>query len=504
MTITEEARSFGLSDRQTEDGYPALDLVRQLCGELDRAEVSYCHWKSNTSLSLSAAGVNDLDLLVAREHSGAFMQIIDRLGFKLAIAPRPKRQPGVFHAYALDRPSGRLVHIHGHWQLVIGDDMTKNYRLPIERAFLASATRFGIFRVPSAEMEYLVFVIRMVLKHSTWDAIACLQGWLSRSERLELEDLSSRADRHQVPDLVREHLPSISARLWRRCEAALDPSTSLRERAATAAQLQRELEAFSRRRRSVDTSLRVARRSNAAVRKMLASGPRGAKTLPSGGLLVGIVGGDGAGKSTMARELVEWLSRDLRTRAVHLGKPARSPLSLLGRSVGRAAVGRSKTAALPENASHDSWQPSYARLVAEVLTGRDRYRAYVRARRFVSHGGVVICDRFPLRELELMDSTPTSRAVARSSRRGLARYLAVRAMGKYRGFTYPDVLIVLRLDPDTAVARKRHEEPASFVRPRSEEVWLADWSLSPAVVIDAALPAEEVMARIKDAVWSRL
>jgi thymidylate kinase len=44
----------------------------------------------------------------------------------------------------------------------------------------------------------------------------------------------------------------------------------------------------------------------------------------SGGLLVAIVGGDGAGKSTAVSDLATWLAETYDTRTVHLGKPRRT------------------------------------------------------------------------------------------------------------------------------------------------------------------------------------
>lgn len=58
------------------------------------------------------------------------------MGFRLA-RPTPDRQvPGVLDYYGLDEGSDRLVHVHAHYRLVLGDDMTKNFRLPIERAYV--------------------------------------------------------------------------------------------------------------------------------------------------------------------------------------------------------------------------------------------------------------------------------------------------------------------------------------------------------------------------------
>jgi hypothetical protein len=70
--------------------------------------------------------------------------------------------------------------------------------------------------------------------------------------------------------------------------------------------------------------------------------------------------------------------------------------------------------------------------------------------------------------------------------------------------TGPDVLVVLRVDPDLAVARKQGVDAPEFVRPRSAEVFDADWSSSDAVVLDAALAGDEVLAQLRAVVWERL
>ena len=149
----------------------------------------YCHWKSNESLDRSASGENDLDLLVLRSDARRFEGILRDLGFRDAQLPRWKELPGVYHSYGVDRRSGHFVHIHAHYQLVIGDDMTKNYHLPIEAAYLASARPVTPFLVPAPEFELGLFSIRMVIKHCTWDAFLTFQSSLSKSERRELDDL---------------------------------------------------------------------------------------------------------------------------------------------------------------------------------------------------------------------------------------------------------------------------------------------------------------------------
>jgi thymidylate kinase len=139
-----------------------------------------------------------------------------------------------------------------------------------------------------------------------------------------------------------------------------------------------------------------------------------------------------------------------------------------------------------------------------TLTARDRYRAYARARRLASNGALVVCDRFPLREITLMDGTATAAIDADDRWTAVVRFLAAVERRYYARISYPDILVVLRVDPDIAVDRKRGEQPESYLRPRSEEIWRIDWRSTPAVVIDAGRAKDDVLREIRSTVWSRL
>lgn len=489
-----------------------LELVSELCRALDVEEVNYCHWKSNEALDLSATGDNDLDLLVSRSDAQKFEEILRRLGFRDAQLPRWKQLPGIWHAYGLDRGTGKLVHIHAHYQLVIGDDMTKNYHLPIEEPYLASAVRAAPFRIPAPEFELALLVVRMVIKHCSWDAIVSLQGSLSASERRELADLLGRVDPDDGYSTLHRHLPFIDRVLWERCLRSVQPGSSAWFRIWTARQLQRALVACSRRGRALDTYLKMWRRVRTFVRRRLFRLRAEPKRLCRAGLLIAIVGGDGAGKSTAVDDLTEWLADDFLAASVHLGKPPRSLLSAVvkGMMVVAASVKRSPTpsgrALRTSMAGSDggSMTPrNTARLVWEVLTARDRYRTYRRARRSASNGAIVVCDRFPLPEIKLMDGAVSARMADPSRWSSLVKYLADREKSFYARITYPDVLIVLRVDPDVAFQRRR-EAPEAILRLRSEEVRGIDWRGTPAVVIDAGRPKADVLSEIRSVVWSRL
>ena len=483
-------------------GVPTLDLVRRLCHVLDIQGIAYCHWKSNEALDRSASGDNDLDLLVARRSVQRFTEALCRLGFKEARLPPKRERPSVLHYYGLDEESGRLVHVHVQYQLVIGDDTTKNCRLPIEDPYLDSAANGPLFRVPSVEFELAVLVIRMILKHATWDAIACGRGRLSSSEQRELADLTGRADQERLAGVVQGHLTFVGESLWQRCREALDPQASALARAVAARRLMSALTAHLRRPEALDVMLRVWRRIVWGIRRHVL-GRRTRKRLAGGGGVIAVVGGDGAGKSTLVEDLSGWLRQALHVRRIHLGKPPKSMTTLVLKGTMAVArrFGAFRATRRPPWAGNDGF-PGYPWLLWHLLTARDRRREYGRARRFAARGGIVVSDRYPLPQLRSMDGRRTGVVETLTAVGPLARNLAAYERRCYEHIREPDVLVVLRVDPEVAVARA--DEDPNFVRPRSQEVWYADWTGTRGHVVDANRPRTDVLAAVKAIIWSEL
>ena len=484
-----------------------LDLVYELCNALAAQEINFCHWKSNNSLERSFSGENDLDLLVSRSDADRFTEILLRLGFKQARTSSDLQLPGVLSYYGYDEETEKFVHIHAHYQLIVGHDMTKNYHLPIEKPLLEYAFYDDLLRTPSHEFELIVFVIRMVLKHSTWDAILSLQGNLSTTEQKELQYLVARADQGRLSAILSQHLPFVEQALFGDCLRALRPGCPVWNRMKVGQQLQFKLRAHARRSQIHDVFLKLWRRGLWAIRRRIFRQlPK--KRLARGGAIVALVGGDGAGKSTTVSELSSWLSKDFEVIVVHMGKPDWSwtttvvrGILKVGRSTGLYSYTRSRD-------RHRSGQgsdkfPGYPWLFREICTARDRLLAYKKARRFASNGGLAICDRFPLPQVRLMDSL-RSDLMKKDGNTNRVIDLMVRTGEKYyRQIMLPEVLIVLRVHPDIAIERKVDED-ASSVRGRSKEIWELDWLQTPASLIDAQQPLEEVFSQVKALVWSEL
>src|SRR5262245_6397488 len=245
--------------------------------------------------------------------------------------------------------------------------------------------------------------------------------------------------------------------------------------------------------------------------------------LASGGAVIAIVGGDGAGKSTVVEGLCAWLSTHFQTASVHMGKPGWSWVTATLRAV--VKLGQLLGLYPPETTFRETLHqrsrvsPGYPWLLRELCRARDRYWLLVGARRFAGAGGLVVSDRFPLPQIRLMDGPLGRRLLEELADRPqdgalliprashwLARLLIRLEESYYRHLAPPDVLIVLRVDPEIAVTRviRRSNEDPVPVRERSTEIWRLDWRTTSAHVVDAGKPRDEVLAEVKALVWAEL
>ncbi|MEL6490822.1 MAG: hypothetical protein AAFQ95_12760 [Cyanobacteria bacterium J06621_3] len=484
----------------------SLTLIEQLCKALEIEDVVYCHWKSNVAIDRSASGDNDLDVLISRSEVQRFTAILFRLGFKQADDRPEKKLPGILNFYGYDKASGRFVHVHAHYQLILGQDATKNYRIPIEEAYLGSATQIGLFKIPEPEFEFIIFVIRMVLKHSTWDTILSLQGALNKTEPEELIDLTRQVDFDRVYALLAQYLPYLDQAFFDRCRRSIEPNCPVGFRIQVGQELQNRLKAHSRRSSQLaDTYLKLWRRLAWGVKRRLF---KKGKPLTAGGAMIALVGGDGAGKSTAVEELYSWLSQNFDTTKVHLGKPPWSVGTFLTRGAHKAGrllglIPKAEVSVHTVQRGEFSGFPGYLWLLREVFLARDRYRQYVKARRFATNGGLVICDRFPLPQIKLMDGVQAGHIIQPEQANWLTRYLLKQEAHYYRHIMPPDILIVLRLDPEIAVQRRFGEDP-DWIRGRSEEIWSVNWQKTSAHIVDSGQPKALVLDNIKSIVWPRL
>lgn len=489
------------------NGKKELKIITKLCNRLNTDGISYCHWKSNNAIDRSASGENDLDLLVSRADIRSFIEILSQLDFKQAGERWRQPIPGISDYYGFDQESGILVHVHAHSQLILGHDATKNFHIPIEEAYLASSSVNGLFKIPAAEFELIILIIRLIIKHSTWDAVLLGYGHLSKSEKDEINFLLSQTNEDRINDVLRNHFPYIQIQQFSECLKTLTSTFSVLENLRVGQRLIKSLRQFARFSPAKDTFIKFWQRIYWPVRRRIQRIDM-RKQMCSGGLMIAIVGGDGSGKTTVVKEIFLWLSDIFSVYGFHMGKPKWSLQTIIIRGI--LKIGRS-LGFYPFERVEDQYTndpdslifPGYPSLIRALCTAHDRYQTFIRARTLSTNGALVILDRFPLMQLKFMDGPHIRYITANHPRNGIIKYLINMEESYYQKMALPDLLIVLRADPEIAVKRKTEETEYS-VRARTTEIWKMDWDKTTACVINANLTKEEVEQTVKNLLWTRL
>src|SRR5882762_7074201 len=464
---------------------PPAALVGRLGAALASRGVSYCQWKGHGKRERWESGRGDIDLLVDSGSWPDFVDVVLGLGFKLALPPAGREAAGIVHYFGLDARSGQLIHLHVYQRLVVGLPWRTHYRLPLEHALLASAQQRSsnaVFKTAAPQLELIVAILRLSLRHMVRDSLRresprWLDGALSEVDRLE-DEVSPEA----AFGALRQYLPEVTPSLFTRCRASLQPGCPAWRRVAIRTALTRALSAHAARPPVFGLAERLWQR-------IWPTGQR----LVGGVSVVAILGCDGSGKSSWGDALDGWLGSAVATLHLHLGRPTRSLATLV---IGGLLKALRSIGASTRLITH-------LELLRYGCTARDRYALYRQAHRFAARGGIAICERYPLPESWALSGPSETQGQALAAQSRFASAIRKWERRFYERMTPPDVVFLLRLDPETAVSRKP-TEPADYVRKRAQLTADTDWSKSGARIIDASQGLPEVVATLKAELWSTL
>lgn len=505
-----------------------LSVVSRLLTMLHENDIKYCHWKSNEHVGAGLEGLTDLDVLFDRNQSVDLEGILADAGFKRFVAPPLKCYSGIEDYLGFDDETGRIVHLHLHYELTIGEKHLKGYHVPWESELLTTRhfdPEHGIYVVNPA-MELVLLLVRAALK-SRWrdPVLRYLRGKKAGKSDFEREYdfLWARTGKAELLEVAHQWLGREPSK---KLDQILDDPNS-----------QKKFNAFAAEVRSALRLHRSYSRSSAALRGWLRefnwlldglsrrylhhATPR-RRISPRGGIVIVLLGSDGAGKSTQSRLLIEWLSKKLDVMPIYFGSgdgPSalyRLPLRWGQRLIRTTAKERddaTATSKTPEEKRHrsskltsvksfvrDAARPLWALVLAQEK--RAKIRQMVRAR---NRGMMIVCDRFPQSDVTGFNDGPLL-AHWRSHPWRVCRWLAAWEAQPYATAvrTCPDLVFRLTIDPVAAQQRRPEMDLAELERRVAAVRSINFVGTTTVVDINAEETPDEVTAAIKGSIWKRL
>jgi hypothetical protein len=497
--------------------YP--DAPAQLFEALNRSGVRYCNWKSSIRIPEGLQGHTDLDLLVDSSDAAAFQEILCKHGLKTTRPAPGKAYPGIENFLGFDPGTGRLFHLHVHYQLVLGEQFVKNYHLPIENAFLdETVLRHGL-KAPRPEVEIIVLCLRALLKYRDRDALKDmlpLLRWLGKKGGLpsnitnEIRWLLGQTTLEQVAEQLtrwEEIIPGDAVMGLLSLVTRKEPAG--RRLWQYRGKVRQALRGYQRRDR-LSASLTYFHEEWRRKRHIFKPANEKKMTFANSGPRIAFVGVDGSGKSTVSSRIAKWLSWRMSVGVFYMGKTratlpalAIQPLIKLTRMAHGFTARRFGAQSVP--AKMTVGPKEVLENLSALLQGQARLRAYRESCRRASEGAVVLYDRYPIHTVRV-DNYPLDgpRISSRSGwMSGLQTRLARAEAGVYRQIQPPDHVIFLQVSPAISQSR-RPEDNGATLTAKAHAIDGLEPDGFDLTVIRAEQPLEDVLAQVKPVLWKLL
>ena len=147
--------------------YTISQLLQKLFQELEQQKIKWCSWKSNEHIYPALIGDTDLDALFQTNDRSKVIEIMQQCGFVLFKPTAHRAYPGVLDFIATDPISGKILHVHAHFLLTLGEQHLKSYIFPWNDIILKYRIRHDEFQdtyISNYEMEIAFLLIRYSIK----------------------------------------------------------------------------------------------------------------------------------------------------------------------------------------------------------------------------------------------------------------------------------------------------------------------------------------------------
>lgn len=488
-----------------------LSLLLAVLNDLRREAISYCYWKSSNRIQSVLAGERDLDLLVAHQDQHRAQAILLELGLKHFPSIATREHPAIESFLGYDQPSGRLIHLHLHFHLVVGERLHKNYSVPWEEQILERAQPHPTFPIKLLDpaTEAVLLGVRSCLELRYSDAIA-LRRWRTTCTRFAVDRkrLAETLDREQ---LARRASELLGNEVGPMLTDAIYDGQALEKNRRLRANVRQYLSPY-RTYNAVEAPLRLAKRSLywavGVLNRFVLHRPRPwNRRAPGGGCIIALTGIDGSGKSTVSASIRAWLGSEIDVMPVYFGTGAGRPSLLLFPFKLVAAALTPLLKVKPSGSSHGTVSKRAPGLlyglplmVWAAVVAREKRSKLLAARRGASRGLLIVTDRYPQNEMSQFNDGPLLSRLAWAPPWLLKWETAAYVLAQRLP---PDIVIKLIVSPQTAARREPDMDPA-VISARIDAIPRLTFSAARLVSIDAEQPLADVIAAVKREIWNVL
>ena len=523
MQLSMQKKSLGNLESIEKKSAVGLKVIYDFINRLHAEHICYCHWKSNEHLTAAMDGDTDLDILVDRDKSSALRVILNEMGFKRFSGVPCRVYPGIEDYLSIDDDTGKLVHLHLHYQLTLGEKYLKGYCLPWTKIIL-STRKFNEHQniyVADPVYEMILFLIRLALKIRLRDRLKkkFRMPYLRSNDLKEFKWLKEKAQIESIAQISQELLGEEVANKILGIASGEITLENLYALKKSTKYIFRYYKSYG----IIEGTARRWMREFISIfgflnRHYLHRPFPSSRINPKGGFVVAFLGADGAGKSTVSKDIKSFLSKKIDVFPVYFGSgdgPSSSfrwPILQILRFIKKKNLfgAESIHTAIPTDTevtrslyNANKWR-AWAKSLWAVMLFLEKRRKLRLTRRARNTGMLVICDRFPQCQVMGFNDGPLLSHWIEHPHK-LLRWLAKLEITTYRQADKlsPDLVIKLDVSPEVAVQRKPSDSTMININRRIEAIRRLRYQPAvQVVVVNSDEAYQKVLLRVKQAIWA--
>lgn len=442
-----------------------LKICELFFEELNRKGIDYCHWKSNQHLVEGLEGKTDLDILIDRDRYFEINQILFSLRFKRYETKSYLKYVSIEDFIGLDEHTGKLIHIHLHYELRTGKKFIKEYHLSFENYIYNNRVFDSKYKVSiiNPNIEIILLLVRHIIKN---DGILFKKNNLNGGFRIEFNWLLSKISTEEV---YKHSIYLFGEDFAESIIEFIKNNTDIKLYNRLKKDVLIQADKYRTSHKAASNILYLCKKLEAGINVFLhkkCNLPNPYRRVnPNGGRAVVFVGVDGSGKSTLTSAIRKWLTWKVDVFSIYFGSGVgkssiyRYPLLKLGKLIKRTKT-LTKPGILKESndfkkEKRKSAVYRFCRFIWAISLAHEKKSKFRQLQNAKSKGLYVICDRYPQYQIMNFNDGPLL------SEYLLSKNFILRKIANWEFCVYklseiypPDIVIRLNISDEIAFERK--------------------------------------------------
>lgn len=487
-----------------------LQSIKQLINAFDENGIRYCHWKSNEHLNEALNGDTDLDILFDPVQRTQIDCVMDKCGLKRFRATPLMQYNAIEDYIGFDQETAKIWHVHTHYRMTLGEKHLKGYTVTPWGPMILNHRIRGDENVWISDPndELVLLLCRIALKIRWRD----LNSHLGNDDIVEIGWLKKRTSKENIKKsalkIVGKKATAIIIKLL--C-SSIDNKSQFVELQKILRKKLKPFTAYSNITSFITRSVREVFWFQGGVCRRLGMSNYSAnrRVSPSGGLVVAILGCDGAGKSTTISYIKREFNKKIDVVSIYFGSGdgssslLRKPMKFVAKRVGGKGIGHAVEKEYSQKKRKVSFKSklySFAKVIWAVTLAeekRTKQRQMVKAR---NNGLLVITDRYPQSSMPGASDGPLLSRYRQAN--GILKRLSEWEQKVYESFSTnaPDLVIKLIVPSEVAISRKP-EMTIEEIENKKRIVMGMNISEHTAI-IDTSRPFEITRGEVMKEIWN--